>query len=277
MSGQIESIYSGLSLLDIVNNPNALQSVQTQVFFLLINGVKRWSSYNDIAVDDQHVVRITLTYLSPELLHLIILNNQLAFHPGASMEQFQKNLSGEMEPIADRNELIFLITITSSISEQSLLEEKMTTLAIPVNKIMLINAANQQIPISHSDPPLNQEIIISRGHLSGYIAYPIWVEAGENCVNVMDSHWNTTMTVSATGVKVAGIEYMHQLIWSVKYIPLVDMEISANVQSPPTVFPTDIAPSKQPPMPAQNVLVTQEDDEYWAKMARYIWGYVTDP
>jgi hypothetical protein len=70
---------------------------------------------------------------------------------------------------------------------------------------------------------------------------------------------------------------MHQLIWSVKYIPLVDMEISANAQSPPTIFPTDISPSKQPPAPTQNLFGAQENDEYWAKMARYVWGYVTDP
>jgi len=48
----------------------------------------------------------------------------------------------------------------------------MLILNFPAKDIVLLNSASERIIVSYFDPPLGQEIIISRSHLSGYIAYP---------------------------------------------------------------------------------------------------------
>ena len=274
MLPQVDSMYTRLSQTNY--DPFTLQSVKNEAFTLLRDRVQRWSSSNDIPVGDQDVVRITLTYISPELLQIIILNHQLN-QLILSKEQFKTNLENELKEIAKREELIFLITMTFSRYDQNETEENMVVLNFPIKDMALINSGDQHIKANHFDPPLEHEIVISRGPLSGYIAFPMRVAEGENCFQVLEHRWNTTLTANLDGVKVKGDNYIHPLTWFVKYHSLVEIGDGTIPLSTILAAPSNITTDHQPPPPERNRPSNQEDDNYWGKMAIHIWTYVVDP
>lgn len=273
---QVDSLYSRLFPNQINYDPNTLQGIKNEAFTLLVERVKRWSSSNDIPVGDQDVIRITLTYISPELAQIIILNHQLQ-QLIVAKDEFQLKLMDKMKTIAVREELLFLTTIVYSQNSQIETEENMVILNIPVNEMALINAGDRHIFPNHFDPPLEHEIVISRGPFSGYIAFPIWVMDREVCLHVMEKRWNTMLTVNADGFRVKGDEYGHPLTWFIKYHPLIEMDDS--IVSFPNIFtaPTDVKVDHQPPSPERNVPASEAVYEYWRKMAIHIWAYVVGP
>jgi hypothetical protein len=275
----IESIYSIAPTPGGADNPMIPSGSTLQAFEMLVSQVRRWSSAVDVPDDNQRVIRITITYLSPELLYTILLNTQLEYQPGVPLDQFKKIVKERMEVIAKRSELIFLVTITYSNPEKGLPGDKMLILNFPAKEIVLLNSANKGINVSHFDPPLGQEIIISRSHLSGYIAYPMGLKEGENCVNCIDASWNNVITLSTDGLTTSHSAYNHQLNWLIRYHPLIETQanVGSSISYVFSLSAGEIAPAHAPPPPVWNVPAEEAGDEYWVEMARYIWGYVTDP
>ena len=272
---EVDLLYSRLFPDQTNYDPNTLQIVKNDAFTLLRDRVRRWSSSNDIPVGDQDVIRITLTYISPGLVQIIILNHQL-HQQILSKADFQKKLKDKMAAISVREELIFLTTITYSRYDQNETEENMVVLIFPIKEMALINSGDKHIKANHFDPPLEHEIVISRGPLSGYIAFPFAIEENESCLQIMERQWNTMITINADGFKVKGENYTHPLTWFVKYHSLVEMDgiVPISVTSTaPSGIPTD----HQPPLPVRNVPPNQESESYWENMAIHVWTYVVDP
>ena len=171
-------------------------NAQNRALMLLRDDVQRWSSFNDIPISGSQTVRITLTYISPELVQEIILNQYLSNPSALSLETFQGMLTEEMGQIAQRDEFFFLITLTASEYNPNATSDNMLILDIPVKEMILVNAEDLKVSPNHDDHPIDQEIILSRGPLSGYVAYPMAVQVGESCVQVLESLWNTTITIS---------------------------------------------------------------------------------
>jgi len=249
---------------------------KNEAFSLLIDQVQRWSSSVDIPVDNGNIIRITLTYLSPELTQLIILNQQL-YKNIIQINEFEQMLQSKMNEIANREELIFLMTITYSVYDAPAAPEfSKVSINIPIGELALVNSRNAYIRAYDVDPTLRQEITISHGPSSGYIAFPIGVGSAENCTQIIEDRWNTIINVSIGRVVVNGTDYVHPLAWSVKYHPLVDMDneiISPSIQF---VAPQSIPVDYQPPPPERGIPIELEDPTYWELMSIHVWGYVTN-
>lgn len=253
-------------------------SARNEALRLLVDQVKRWSASVDIPVDNGNIIRITLTYLSPELMQIIILNHWL-YRNSTSGVDFGQVLRTKMNEVANREEHIFLMVVTySAYDPPNTPDTYGVTLNIPIGELALVNSRNVHIRALDVDPPLRQEIIISRGHLSGYIAFPMGVGSNENCTQVLEYLQNTIINVSIGRVVIDGTDYAHQLAWSVKYHPLLDMDngmISPLVRYPPPQ--NDVPINYPPPVPVRGVPAEQADTVYWEDMALHVWGYVTDP
>jgi len=278
----VESIYqSALVPSQAVYSGNRLNA-QYQALMFLRDEVRRWSSFNDISVSASQFARITLTHVSPELVQVIILNQYLSNPVAISQETFHLLLTEEMEQISQRDEFFFLVTLTASQYDPSATNDNMLILDIPIKDMILVNAGDLRVSPSHDDHPIDQEIILSREHLSGYIAYPMAVQIGDTCEQVLESLWNTTITISLSELFVNGTQYEHQLTWSIKYHPLVDLGVEAGSPGSPIPVGFDqsrLFPMAVPPNLEGNRISTDIAywDLYWENMARYVWGYVTDP
>jgi len=187
-------------------------------------------------------------------------------------------LRARMNVVADREELIFLMTVTySQYNNQIATETDRITLIIPMDELALTNAENLRVAARHIDPPLRQEIVISHGPSAGYVAFPIGVGTLENCIQVMDRLHNTILNVSTAGIRINGNEYAPQLSWSVKYHPLVEMDDGIISPTISYTAPQSVPINHSPPIPLRTIPVSQVDSIYWEQMALHVWGHVTDP
>ena len=195
MLPQVRNIYSQWVQNQGSFNPLTHPNIRDQAFSLLVDQVERWTSTVDIPVDNINVIRITLTYISPELAQVIILNHQL-YKTFLSEIDFENTLITRMFEIANREELIFLMTITySRYDNQVATEINRVVMTVPIDGFVLTNSENMQVIVHSVDPHLRQEIVVSHGPSAGYVTFPIGVGALENCFQVIDRHRNTEINV----------------------------------------------------------------------------------
>jgi hypothetical protein len=256
--------------------------IRKKALYALKDEVRRWSSFQDILINNDQVVRITLTFMHPELVEIIYLNHALAQISTINKEHFANEIKSKLEVLAEYDELFFLVTVTNSSYKPLVTEKDVVILNISVQSITLMNSENKNVIPSRYDPPLDQNIKISQKHLSGYIVFPMYVkDKGDQCVLLLDPTSNTTITLGAPVIKLSnssGNVSNHQLTWFIRYHSLLDIDTTP---TPVIVHNQNISPEccHSPPTPDANKLPADEVywDGYWVEMARYIWGYEVNP
>lgn len=277
MYDSVREIYAQWVRTQGASDLSILQPIRNQAFALLVDEVKRWTSAIDVPNDNTNVIRITMTYISPELAHVIILNHQL-YKNFLPETQFEQSLIERMTEIANREELIFLMTITySQYNSEVPTEFNRIMLTMPMDSVLLINSENLQVNVHSVDPHLRQEIIISKGPSAGYVTFPMGLGTAENCREVINRRMNTEINVSTRGITINGTGYAPQLIWFVKNHPLVEMDEPLIPSISSYVAPAAIPIHHPPPIPVRSMPADHVDDVYWQQMALHVWGYMTDP
>ncbi|MBN1452953.1 MAG: hypothetical protein JW963_18185 [Anaerolineales bacterium] len=252
-------------------------NIRQRALVTLKDQLRRWSSFQDILVNDKQVVRITLTYISPEMVEIIFLNHKLSQPVIISKNDFINELKQQLEHLAELDELYFLVTITDSTYKPLATEKEFVILNIAMQNMVLTNSKNGNAVPNHYDPPLGQSINVSRNHISGYVAFPMSVlDENENCVPMLDPSLNTTITLRANDIKLStssGVVSNHQLTWFLRYHSLMDLKI--------TPTPVAINPNATPEClrtpPTPDLTIAEPPDAYWEEMSRYVWAYMVDP
>ena len=94
-----------------------LEQARKEAFLRLAENAEHWSAYRDLARDDNRMIRITLTLIDPALIQYIVLNHALTNAANNSFimntTQFQDTVTYVMNLFGAREELLFLVTITS--------------------------------------------------------------------------------------------------------------------------------------------------------------------
>ena len=144
---------------------------------------------------------ITLTYLSPELLQAVFLNEVLKnrFPTYGFQDQLQKVLNA----IAERDELLFLLTVTTKNNNINPIRH---TIKIPIESMVMHNAENLTIAHSHDDHNLEQIIDTSSDPVFGYFAYPLASFSIIRCKWILDPKYNTNIVITVPYIEVDGVE-----------------------------------------------------------------------
>jgi hypothetical protein len=231
--------------------------------------VKRWSNFVDVDLPNSGKVRITVTYLSPQLLGIIQVN-QMLLRGAISYNQtdFQNKIKEGMANIAKRNESLFLLTITSSKAPDG----NVITLDLPVSEMELTNSANTKVYPLHDDHSLDQYNRLVNESFSGFVAYQLTIKDGEGCKLLLDPVWNTTISIHISGLTLNDSS-REQQTWTIRYAPPID-------DGNPDEIPSFVLPIQWPDF---NLYVPSGTaptpdpvtDEYWENMGRYIWEQVT--
>jgi hypothetical protein len=143
----------------------------------------------------------------------------------------------------------------------------------------LMNSKKEYVAPSHYDPPLGQDIQISRKHLSGYVVFPMFVkDKNDQCVLMLDPLSNTTITLGVTNVKLStttsGNVSNHQLTWFIRYHSLLDVNV---LPTPTIIYDQNLTPECCHTPPAPDINNAEPTDAFWMQMARYVWAYVVSP
>ncbi len=260
-----------------------LPSQQKDAFNLLEEQVKNWSDYQDILVKDNLIVRITITYISPELIEALVLN-QVLYSGILASTDFLSDVKAVKTDIAEREELLFMVTLSASEYRDRILTDNEILVDLPINSLTLTNSSNLSVIRGHADPILDDEINLRGGPEFGYLGFPLAVEKDGICQLVMDKRWDTSLTLHAPNIFV-GYTQRGALTWGIGVHPLVDMnapnidldELTKIGSIPSAPEANYYNPSEYPPTPVNGVSKTEIDywDTYWDDMSRYIWYTLT--
>jgi hypothetical protein len=242
------------------------RSLETRqaAFDRLIYEVERWTSIQKIKLDEANEAHIMVTFISPELVQAVFLNNILA------RNRHTANIRTEMEnallQFSKREEMIFMVTI-SAVNRDST-SRTSHTLEIPMDKMILVNAENLEILPLHEDQNLDHPIDLSLGPVFGYLYYPLAVIDNNSCKQVLDPKYNTKIVIQTKTLKVDSATT--SLTWAIPYKPLLETGFSSYSPAFFTPDPASLAgmqPIKNAP--------PGSDPVNWEEFAKFIWGQIT--
>lgn len=255
---QVTNIFSRFK-----TNAMSYESARQDAFIQLGENIENWSAHEDVTIDGS-TVRVTVTYLDPMLVQYIVLNEALA-PSNNSLDQswFENQIQSAMTRLANRNEIMFIITITSLPSDNTVYVE------VPVTNLELIGTSGIRLQPTHYDPVLVKRNDVSKKNLYGFVGYPVSLSLQEGCAGVIDQ-WTTSFILDHNGsLPKENPFYNH--FWNITYeAPVV---LQGNTRPVPTVDPFFNIEryNKTDTLPSPNLLTSDENTNfYWEEMARYI-------
>jgi hypothetical protein len=256
------------------NFPQEQQIIEARYAALnyLTEATKRWSAYQTIGLGNGSEARITITLISPELIQAIYLNEVLEHQ--MSISDLALQLQKVLDPIAARDEFVFMVSVTATQYDYSASSKNLTTINLPMDDMAMINAAGVKVHHEHDDNILGQTMYLSCGPIYGYLAYPMAIKVNGNCPWVLDHKYDTSIVINVPNIKVNG-EDRGPRTWIIPYVSLIDPGVSP---SPPSfIIPSGfdkslISPLYAPPIPSMNNSVI---DDFWRDMARFLLEYIT--
>jgi hypothetical protein len=113
------------------------------------------------------------------------------------------------------------------------------------------------------------------------MAFPIAVTANGTCNWLLDTNWNTSLTVHAPDLLINKQPY-DPLTWDIEYHPLVEVntpdQIIPNFPMPPAGFENNYSPTDKIPSPVNGMTKSDTNywNGYWEEMTRYVWYHLTN-
>ena len=245
-----------------------------EAFQYLTKQTKRWSTIETVKLDDLNEMQITVTFIHPELLQAIFLNEVLKDRFLTS--GFEDQLKIVLDSIAAREELLFLVTVTATSNNNPTSIPRM--IEIPIKQMVLKNAGNLETTPVHDDHNLEQPINSSLGAVFGFIAYPLGLLDSNGCVWTLDPKYNTNIVITLPDIKIDNVS-SSKYTWTIPYKSLIDPSPPVTPQfAAPTEFALDrVWPSSKPPYPLPSFILSAGTDSnaYWEEFAKFIWSQVT--
>jgi hypothetical protein len=247
-------------------NEQLILDARYTAFLQLIKETSRWSDTQMITLNDLSEVRITLTYLSPELLQAVFLNQVLKDR--SITYGFQDELQKVLGLVADRNELLFLLAVTTKNNSISPIRH---SIEIPVEGMVMHNAENLTITHSHDDHNLEQIIDTFSDPVFGYLAYPFAQVSANGCKWILEPKFNTNIVLTVPYIGVDGVQSKKPYFWTIPYAPLLYLSTPSSTPIYPLPLGYDqnqMTPSALPPRDINQ-------PNYWQEFSRFVWNQVT--
>ena len=268
LPNQVSNTYSSYK-----NNYITYEIARQEAFVQLGKNIKQWSDYKDVRVDDQHAIRISITYLDPMLIQYVLLNYALTY-PNNTMtqQQFENQVTNAMKELENLNEVLFMVTVTSPGYANGL------PIKIPIENLRLMNASGMKMPHTHHAPMLDQLIDIARDTLHGIVEYPVSVSVQGNCTGIIDQ-WTDDLALEFVPPLETNSPYSN-ISWNISLKSLVSILPRDTSYPVPTMDSTYDATRftivTVPPTPNwSNTQMSDRDSKfYWEEMGRYVWSEV---
>ena len=217
----VHDVYNHVAAADPASKETMYWEARFAAFQILGHQTQRWSDFVDLELPELGSVRLTITYLSPQLIETILLNNMLVNGQSDYPDGvFTAKVSEGLTKLAQRDETLFLITITAPRYGSGTSNQPPTTLDIPLKSLMLTNSSNLVVGTKHDDHSLNEHIRLMHGPFSGLITYQMTVKNGESCGLLLDPAVNTSISIHLPGLKIDEVD-REQQTWTIRYESLL--------------------------------------------------------
>lgn len=251
-----------------IGNPGEFDRIRQDVFRELVNRLYDW--IDSVVIDTgQRKIDITITYIRPELAHLIVINHYLFERNNNFTGNLNEQVKSQLSGIIARNEHIFFIAFIASPSINRV------TINFPLSELELTNTSNLTVGREHDDHNLEKPIFLQNELEYGFIYIPMAVLKDGICQTVIDKDRDTSILISVPSITIDGTNYGQQS-WKYKYSPLIDM----SSVSPNSNNKFSLAQPVDQISPSMGSLSrdSKEDQNFWISLARIIWLETTlDP
>jgi hypothetical protein len=272
LEGKLQIIYD--NWVDSSYDIGASSIYRQQAFGELVNYVNQWSDSVDIPIEN-FTVRISITYIHPELVQAVIVNHYLFRNDKSFKGKLDDQIKVHMKDIAARNEHIFFITFMAFDTESKTAVDAPIIINFPVRDLQLTNTSNVSIYKQHDDHHLENPINLNEGLEYGFIYYPMGVTQNGACQAVLDEKRDTRVVLRIPKVTINNADKFPRA-WEYKYAPLIDIGTYSSAQNLASSEPP-LIDQLTPYVPGQTPLVLEEPG-FWNSLARLIWLETTlDP
>lgn len=250
----------------VVFNQVQVQGARYAAFDYLVDETKRWTAVQPITFNDGSQAEIVVTFISPGLIQAVFLSDIL--RDNFITSDFQSQIRGALDKIAQRDELLFLVMVTSAGNTINPVSHGME---ISIAELVLNNAENLQFKPSHNDYNLEQPINPSSKPVFGYVAYPlVQQQVDGKCKQALDPRFDMNIFITLSSVKVDGAS-TGPYSWTIPYAALVN---PVTPPDPPVLLmPVDFNPDTMSPLSAPPSGISQNNN--WQDLARFVWYKVT--
>lgn len=235
----------------------------------LTEETRRWSAIQEIIVDNTSKAYIVITFIHPDLLQAVYLNEVLEHKLVVS--DLDAGVKRILSEVAQRNELLFLVAV--AITDGNFQTTAKHTLDIPISQMELVNSKNIHIQPSHNDQNLDQVISSSQVYEFGFIGYPVGIQVDGICEWVLDPQFNKNIVIVSHPITLNSTPNADFRTWTIPYVPLIDTGApngAPDFGQPPydaSLFSSLFTP------PARFDQVNQ--DLFWQDYARFVWKQIT--
>jgi hypothetical protein len=245
-------------------------NVQLQVFNELVNHVYYLSDSVDIPSGEK-TIGITITYVSPELAHIIVVNHYLSKRYLDFSGKLKEQVSTHLARMIGRNEYVFFITFTAS----AYTDNPTSIINFPLKKLKLTNTNNATVFPAHDDHNLEKPIDLTDGPKYGFFYYPMAVIQNGPCQAVLDKNYDTSIELSILNIVINETDIGPQS-WDYKLAPLIDMTTVSGVHQ--NKFSLPLLIDQFTPKTTTLTAMNMESPDFWAALARILWLELTlDP
>ena len=250
-----------------IGDPTAYNNIRQQAFNGLVNLVYYLSDSVDIQSGEK-TIRITVTYISPELVHTIIVNHYLYKRYTNFSGKLNEQVLIHMSRIIGRNEYVFFMTFMAS----SYTNNTTSIIKFPLKQLDLTNTNNANIIPAHDDHILENPITLINGPEYGFFYFPMASIQNGTCQAVLDKNYDTRIVLSVPSIVINDTD-VGSRTWEYKYAPLIDMtNVSGLHQNRFSLaLPVDQFAPKTSKLTASNL----ESPDFWVGLARMIWSETT--
>jgi len=245
--------------------PGQIESARYAAFQYLIEQTRRWTDIETIKFKDGSSVELAITFVSPELLQAVFLNNSL--DDRVQVLDFQSQARAALDSIAGRQEALFLLTVVSPVNNTSVNNH---TLKIDTAQLKLKNAEGLELKPSHIESNLGEPINSAAEAVFGYFGYPLIESETGSCKWALNPKYNTNIVITLPSIEVDGAG-VGTFSWTIAYAPLMELPVSPpvpDVNMPPGYDLRQISLTQIPPNGIQQT-------SRWQDFARFVWYKIT--
>lgn len=255
------------------NDTTALSREKSRALQFLAYETMRWSQHVDIP---EKKVRLIVTFISPELIHAVILNHILYKDIKLTGDNLSDYTYKRLQGMDQRQEFLFLVTVQAELPTNGEIQ-----IELPARNFFLKKNSDFRIPVSHTDGFFKQSIKLSSDQHAGFIYFPFGVsEQKDTCQSTLDTSHDKYVMLVAEGAVIDKQE-PQDIVWQVPFVPPLDVGSAIPTPNPDLLLQINYAPSALVP-PIQNVgpkgmvtALTDENREYWSKLGQFVWANLT--
>jgi hypothetical protein len=270
------SAFVNLSPVAVAQLGPQISEARFAAFQYLVDQTKRWSDSETIKLDDTNEAQITLTFLSPDLIQAAFLLSQI-LKDNFFTSDLQTQIQTVLNSIGDRDELLFLVTITATSS--GVPNSSQHIIHIPMDSMILTNTEDLPVSHLHEDHILDQPINTSANPVSGYFAFPLAMLTESGCKWILDPKYSTSIVITVPEITLDKVT-TGPYTWTIPYASLtqqISPEIKLNFSPSEGFNAILLNPIQKPPAPMTSQMLQNgvNPNGYWEEFAKFVWNRIT--